>query len=691
MNISVALASTALAGGLFLALPAAAQDAPAAPAVAPPQGAAPTEGVISYPANFFAASQAANAWEMLLRLPGFTLDTGDTIRGFEGGGGNALVDGQRPTSKTDPLDELLRRIPAGQIERIDLIRGGAPGVDMQGKTVLANVIRKPGAGFRGLFAVANNHLYDGRNQHGVRLELSGGKDGRNWEGSARYGYGADDGGDFGPGLKVAPNGRILEESRIESESDGLQKTLTGAYEQPLLGGKVRINGRMFWDKWKFEEDRNVTFPTAELLTTDDVYLREDTELGGRFNRSFGERTSMELIGIRQTREQDISSAFASPSESGRFNLVRESSETIGRGVLKYRFDDRLSLEAGGEGAFNELDSRTRLSVDGTDIPLPAANVRVEETRGEAFAKGTWRPTPELTLEAGLRYEASSISSAGDVDLKKSLNFTKPRFAATWQALPATQLRFRFERVVGQLDFDDFVADSSLNTGVVTAGNPDLNPEQAWVTEAAVEQRFWENGVIVLTARHSALSDVIDRAPIFTSGGVFDAPSNIGDGTKDELIVNLTVPLKRFGLPGAQIKGEATRRWSEVIDPTTRGKREISNLEPLEWEVTFSQDLPQWKATWGVDVYGGWRETSYQFDRIDTVKLESAWIKPFVEVRLQPDLLLRMELHNLVERGIRRTQTIYSGPRNTSPVALVDDRDLQFGRTFYVRLRKTFGA
>lgn len=689
MNMTVALASTALASSLILVSPAMAQDAPA-PVTAAAQ-ATPTEGVISYPTSFFAAAQAANAWEMLVRLPGFALDTGDTIRGFEGGGGNALVDGQRPTSKTDPLDELLRRIPAGQIERIDLIRGGAPGIDMQGRTVIANVVRKPGAGFRGLFAVANNHLYDGRDQHGVRLELSGGKDGRNWEGSARYGYGADDGGDFGPGLKVGPTGQILERSIVDGESDGLQKTLTGAYEQPLLGGKVRINGRMFWDKWKEEEDRTVVFPAARLVTTDDVYLREDTELGGRFNRGFGEKTQLELIAIRQTREQDITSVAVSPTDTGRFNLLRDSSETIGRGVLKYRFDDRLSLEVGGEGAFNQLDSRTRYEENGLPLVLPAANVTVEETRGEAFAKGTWRPVETLTLEAGLRYEASSISSAGDVALEKSLNFLKPRFAATWQALPATQLRVRFERVVGQLNFDDFVADSSLNSGVVTAGNPDLNPEQAWVTEAAVEQRFWENGVLVLTARHSALTDVIDRAPVFTAGGVFDAPSNIGDGTKDELIVNLTVPLARFGLSGAQIKGEATRRWSDVTDPTTGRGREISDLRPLEWEVTFSQDLPRWKATWGVDIYGGWRETSYQFNRIDTVKLESAWVKPFVEVRLQPDLLLRVEYHNIVERGIRFTHTVHSGPRNTSPVAFIDDRDLEFGRTVYVRLRKTFGA
>jgi len=689
MNLSVTLASTALVSTLAVAAPGAAQE-PQATASATAASSAASQGVISYSTDFFAASQAANAWEMLLRLPGFTLDTGATIRGFEGGGGNALVDGQRPTSKTDPLDELLRRIPTAQIERIDLIRGGAPGIDMQGRAVLANVVRKSGGGFQGLFAVANNHVYDGRNQHGVRLELSGGKGGRNWEGSARYGFGADDGGDFGPGVRIGPNGRPLMISKIDSEEDGLQKTLTGAYEQPLLGGKVRVNGRMFWEKWKYDEDRDVTFPAPLLVTTDDVYLRKDTELGGRFTRPLGDRTQLELVGIRQTRDQDISSNFVSPPDTSRFRLLRESSETIGRGVLRYRFDDRLSLEFGGEAAFNQLDSETRLTANGAPVALPAADVSVEEKRSEVFAKGTWQPSPKWTAEAGLRYETSSISSAGDVSLEKSLHFAKPRVALTWKPLPQTQVRFRFERVVGQLNFDDFVAESSLNTGVVTAGNPDLNPEQAWVTEAALEQRFWKDGAVVLTLRHSALSDVIDRSPVFTASGVFDAPSNIGEGTKDELILNVTLPLAPLGLAGAQLKGQSTWRRSEVTDPTTRSDREISKLRPLEWEATFSQDVPRWKATWGVDVYGGWRETSYKFDEISTTKLKT-FVRPFAEVRLRPDLLLRVELPNVTERGIRRMRTVYAGPRDTSPVAYVDDRDLQFGRMFYVRLRKTFGA
>ena len=95
-------------------------------AAAAPDSAPPADGVISYPPAFFAAQQPPSALDMVQRLPGFAFSAGDAIRGYEGGGGNVLIDGQRPASKTDNLEELLRRIPAGQVERIDLIRGGAP-------------------------------------------------------------------------------------------------------------------------------------------------------------------------------------------------------------------------------------------------------------------------------------------------------------------------------------------------------------------------------------------------------------------------------------------------------------------------------------------------------------------------------------------------------------------------------------
>ncbi|MFN9711980.1 MAG: TonB-dependent receptor plug domain-containing protein, partial [Alphaproteobacteria bacterium] len=128
-------------GSMMLAAVTAAAPQAAALASAPstPLAADSARGVIAYPPSFFAESQPANAYDMVLRVPGFAFDKGAAVRGLAGAGGNVLIDGQTPVSKTDSLDEILKRIPAGGVERIELIRGGAPGIDMEGRTILANV------------------------------------------------------------------------------------------------------------------------------------------------------------------------------------------------------------------------------------------------------------------------------------------------------------------------------------------------------------------------------------------------------------------------------------------------------------------------------------------------------------------------------------------------------------------------
>jgi len=674
-----------------------------AAAAAAPEAVA-QQGVISYPAAFFQGQQVANAAEMLERVPGFNLDVGNSVRGFEGAAGNVVIDGQRPTSKTDNLEEILRRIPVSQIERIDVIRGGAPGIDMQGKTVIANVIKRSGGGFRGMVAVANNHLWDGRNMPGVRLELSGGDGARTWEFLARQGAGNDDGGEFGPRIRFTPDGTILRRGAHKSEADGVQQVISGAYAQPLFGGRISVNGRLFWDNWKSEDTTRYAFP-AERGTDNVVSPYDDfkTEVGVRFNRDYGLKTRLELVGLRTDQDYHSFDLFrAGSGDTSEFRNEREMSETIGRAVLKHQRSATLSFEAGLEGALNKLDSHSEAFENGVEQRVPAADVTVEETRGEAFVKATWRPASAWTIDGSVRYEASKISSDGDVLLEKTLRFLKPRLAASWDVGPSTQLRGRVERVVGQLNFDDFVSGTDLTAGTgVSAGNPDLNPEQAWVAEAAIEQRFWKSGAITLTYRHSELKDAIDRGPVRvtttdpvtgqTVTNVFDQPTNIGDGTKDELIANVTLPLEPLGLKGGLLRGELNKRWSDVTDPTTRTKRPISRLRPLEWNVSFSQDLPQFGTSFGFDLYSGWSQISYRFNYISEVKLQNAYLATWVEKRLDPTTVVRLELGNWTERGIRIATKQFDAPRDTGQLAFTDDRNLKPGRSIFIRVRKTFGS
>ena len=299
--------------------------------------------------------------------------------------------------------------------------------------------------------------------------------------------------------------------------------------------------------------------------------------------------------------------------------------------------------------------------------------------------------PQLSVEAGFKFEASRISAtdgegADAISKEKTLYFPKPRAIVTWSPNPGNQLRLRLEREVGQLNFDDFVAAVEAG-GAISSGNSDIEPEQAWVAEAAYERRFWGSGSFTLTVRHFKITDVIDRALDPTD--TFDAPANIGDGTRDELGLNLTLPMDRFGLKSGVLRGESTWRRSEVIDPTTGEEREISGEHPIDWEIHYTQGLPRWKATIGLDVYGAFRESFYRFNVIETVKLKS-YIVPWIEFKPRPDIAVRMDIQNIAARDLTRNLEVYEGPRGSKPLLFREYQALDNKPTFYIRVRKTFG-
>ena len=650
--------------------------------------AAPAEGVIAYPPAFFADQRPDTARDMIERLPGFLLESGTGARGFEGTAGNVLIDGQRPASKTDSLYDILDRIPAGKVARIEVVRGGAPGVDMQGKAVVANIVLTKDATIRGHVQAESSQLEDGRNLAGLGGQASGGGDGRKWEVSGTWGRGYSS--LAGPATAVTRFPAEVRRFAVRSEDDGWIRLATGAYELPLAGGSLRINGRYYGQDIKFEED-SLDLGSGAVRSTDQLNPGDEYELGLRYTKPLSARATLELVALDQGGDYRISTAQTSAGGGQRFELDQDTRETIGRAVVKYIWSPALSAEAGAEGAHNTLDSLTAFAVNGAPVVLPGANVTVAEDRGEVFGKASWRVSRRLGLDGSLRYERSKVTSDGDVQLGKTLGYLKPRLVAAWSPDDASQIRLRVEREVGQLNFNDFVAQASLNTDTgVTAGNVDLEPERAWVLDVAYERRFWERGSVILTARRLEVSGAVDRGPVFTPEGVFDRPTNIGDGRKDVLRMDLTVPLEKTGLKGAQLKGYVVKRWSRVEDPTTGERRQISGLRHMEWEATFSQDLPDRNLSWGIHGHGGWQVYYFRFNAVDEQKLDPL-VEVFAEWRPRPDISIRAEVGNLTNRGYRRVTLTHPGRRDGALMPTLTERETYLGRNYFLRIRKTFGG
>jgi len=691
MTRLAATTAAILLAGAALAPVSAGATAPAPP-TGLAEGASPGEGVVSYAADFFAVYKPNTAWDMVRRLPGFSFDPGAQVRGFADAAGNVLIDGERPTSKQDDLGTALSRIQADQVVRIDVISGGAPGIDMQGHTVMANVILKSGGVREGVVSLQDKiSLQSGVEIPGSRLEWTQKANDQSFEIAFLNGGFVDNGSGSGPHTTSDGTGDVYYSSHLWTKAGGTYASLTSTFETPLLGGRFRINGLIGLDNYIDHEADDASFPADG----DDTYKDENDdvrgEIGVHYTHDLGPQATLETLAIQQSSRQHELSLYDAVGDDEYFSIKNLTDESIVRSTLTYTPWRFLTLESAVEGAYNTLDTGTLYAVNSILQPLPAADEQVAEKRGELAFKATWTPMAQYTVEAGVRLEDSQVVATGDVQEGKSLSYVKPRVVFIWAPNPTNQVRLRIEREVGQLDFGAFAASGSLNVGGLHAGNPNVVPQQDWVYESAFEHRFWTGGDATVTLRHEDITDALDRIPIYDplAQTYFDEGGNLPKGTENDLIADFTVPLDRLGLKDAQFKTTATWRETEVIDPTTFQSRPQSGVHPFEWGAHFTQDLTQLNSTWGVDFNNGWVETDYRFDEIDVFRFEPSF-NAYYEYKPTPRLGLRVDAINLFSHGITKVITDYAGPRNLYSVPdEIDSRTQEIGSLVNFRIRRTF--
>jgi hypothetical protein len=680
MTKTILLATTAL----LLTAGAASAQTPSEQQAAP-QADASQQGVLIFEPAFFADQRPNSALDMVNRVPGFAVVDGDGSRGFEGAVGNILINGSRPASKNDTGSAVLSRTLAGQVERIELIRGGAPGIDMQGFAVVVNVITKAESSRQHIVTLNANIVAVNQDIWGGSYQFTAKEGETTWGVTLSDGISMSDANGVGPVIRRNGSGAIIRQETYTNDQYGGGTSARGNFATPLYGGKIDLTAR-----YGVNDYYSINLQTSPTVRRENLFEEDGSggEFGAVYTRPLSTRLNIESRFIHQFNDfENLSTSRTRDngvdSPEQRFSSDGKSSETIARALARFEKSPALTFEGGGELAYNMLDIEQAFTVGGVAVPLPSASVMVEELRGELFGKATWRVSPTLTVEGGLRVEASTITQSGDAEQEKSFFFPKPRILATWTPMPNNQFRFRFERELGQLDFGDFAASSDLDDENVLGGNADLEPEQRWITEATYERRFWTDGIISIGLRHDEIVDAIDVIPL--DGGL-SAVGNIGDGTLDQLAVNILVPMDRFGFTGGRLGFRNTWNHTEVTDPTTGETRAISGLRPSQPVFTIAQDINSWKLQWG----GAYIATLHQFsyDPDQTSGFRGAdYFELWAEYKPTATLSIRAQIN--VWDDFEMQRTVFADRTAARPVAFYENRYID-PRTFVsLRLRKTF--
>ena len=696
---SVGMAATLGSGTALAQAPAAAQPAPAA---------APTSRTTGYDAAFFVKYAPRTALDIVQRIPGFTLDLGANngnggadIRGFAGVAGNVVINGQRPTTKSEPLDAYLSRIPASRVKRVEVGPGDIFGADYASKSQVANLILVEGGkgGIGGNANVSAERHYTGKITPTASgsVSLTHGPSTFNIAGDTAWFDETEEGADV---VTDPVTRELLESRRKVNVTNNYSPFVSASWaldEGPTKS--ANLNVRYHFDRFHLFQTAHV-FPVGALEHDDTLvehYPTKSYEIGGDVSRPLG-GGALKFVGLatrqrRHTLDELDTGNLGHTEVVGGFQQLSQSqrNETLGRltwsksNVLGFQF------ESGAEVAWNTLDFNLNLfdfdeNGDKTRVDLPLDNARVTELRGEFWINGSRSLTKTLRLNIGLNYEMSHLKVSGDAIADRKLAFPKPSITLDWEPGGGWHSQLILRRTIAQLDFFDFISVADLASSQVSGGNANLQPQRSWEGRFSVEHPVFKQGKARLELGYDLISLLQDR--ILTPQG-FDAPGNIGTGRQAFADLTLDAPLDQFW-KGLRVKLHGNVQRTRVQDPISGDLRDFSGFFPSwEWDADVRRDLG--RLSYGFTASDNARTTIFRTDVLDTRWNGGVYASAFVEYRPMQNRTLRLDFNDISNIGGGRNLLEFVPNRTAAAPSVLDHRFRNSHVRIALTLKQSFGG
>jgi hypothetical protein len=601
----------------------------------------------SFAPDYFKQFQASTAMDMVNRLPGFVFDGGNVGRGVPG---NVLINGKRPTAKNDPLGDVLGRIPVAAVERIEVINGGANGIDMLGYPTVANLLIKQMDLVSISTTASTSILPDGSLTPALEGNYNLKRGDQNITVFLARSRSPDMAQGLGTRTTVYTGPTPAAQVRVSGAGMAENTAVKVGYGQDVLDGQLTWNGA--FTPWTYQSQ--ASFDAATHSQTSNDNAGHTLEQGLTYSRDFAHGASLDLKALYRTADTSAESVTINGSDTSHGYTNTSATEQVLGGQVSWQAGDGITIRGGLERAVNTNDTSASYQ----------ANAWVQESRVEGQLSSAWQVDSALSAEAGLKVAHSSLTVGTDQPEAKAHIYPKPRLRLSLSPLPSLQLRLRMEREVSQINFGDAAAYFDSANKAIRGDYPDLVAAKTWLCEGAIEYKFWDRGAAMLSYTQSHISDAIDRMPVHTGTNTYDVAGNIGDANADSVTGLLNLPTDNLALPQGLLKLSTTWRSSSVTDPVTQATRRLSGETPLSWRIEFSQDLPSQRTNWGISVDNGWSNDNWQVSERDTSS-GSGWARAFVNYKPQPNLVVTLELNNLAGRAITYDRTHYAGDRLAS--------------------------
>lgn len=658
---------------------------------------APTTTRSTFQPDDFARFAPRTAFDMARNVPGFTIQEGDGARGLGQADTNVLINGRRISGKANGPTEALRRIPLEDVVRLELVDGASLGIGGLTGQVL-NVVTSASGRVSGQFRYNPEFRSFGTPARllagSVALAGSGAK--TEWNLALRND--SNRRGNEGPEEVFDGNGNLValrdEKANFNSDRMGLSGSFTRSADNgAILNLTGQVEGYLF-------REREISLqrpPGGSLTRARSLRRTEDEfnfELGADYEFALGPGR-LKLIGYHRYEDSPFTStvltAFTDGSAQTGSLFVQDADE--GESILRSEYTVRVgggSLVAAVEGARNYLTITSALSERDAagvfqPVDLDGASARVDEDRVDAGLTWSRALAANLQLQLSGGAEYSRLSQSGPAGLTR--NFVRPKgFAALdWKVASNLNLAGRIERVVGQLNFFDFIASVDLDQDREDASNADLRPQQSWLYDLEASWRMGKLGNLTVSAYLEDLVDVVDQIPLDGGG---QAPGNLPSARFYGVEGQTTLLSDAIGWKGTRLDLTLGLNRSSVRDPLLGTLREVSGNRLLVLDFRLRHDVPD--SNWAFGTRGEWTKNARNV-RLDEVSLNQpgfAFVFAFVEHKDVAGMTVRARVGNLLDQRDRFERTVFAD-RAAGQIAFSERRDRRFGTLFSFDLEGSF--
>ncbi len=652
-------------------------------------------------------SGAITALDLVRRIPGgtsFLRNNNGNQRGFSNNDDPILINGQRISGKSNSSQDVLGRLAADQVLRLEVIRGSSPDIKISSQGALLNVVMHEDAGGSGSWNARANII------SGV---LSGALEGSYTGKSGILDYTAafevfsfKNNPHFTEKLFDGTGVQIFDNS--ETDNRHFREAIFSSNMTINLnnGEKININGQLSIGDGEGRQFGNFLEPDilGDLTVVGEsqrINIRDfnSWEVGADYDHEFSDNWELKLVALhsQESNEQEFGEDFSSIDGvvERDFVVFRDvfRAENVGRAALVWAPSPKHRLEFGTELAFNERTTDfTLLNLEeGVLVRDDVAStlVTIKEMRDESFAIHSWQINSKLSLDSAVTYEYSKLTQSGNLDNERSFNFVKPSFDLRYNMSPKNQFQLSARKEVSQLNFRHFA--SSLNSdNQIIGGNANLSPEKSWVYEASYEHRLDDDkGYIKPSVTYERFSNKLTR--IFLSEGV-SGVGNAGAATRVTYAVEGALRFFFIGLPNLQLSGDISYKDTQINDPFIPSQKIPLNGHRTspEGNLKLRHDMPEHGFLWEIDAqfFGDFEFRDLNvFSTFD--EAGKVWVNVAAEKEIFGGLILRVSYDNILNANFPRERFFYEDGRAGGVLTNREERNLTFNRQLFVTLKGTF--